>query len=201
MLPRLTFLFFWISFLLTFSNLALLQEQATPTKTSFMMDDLLDKKKTPSKPEEKIPKKSKKQLETEELDFLLAQSLAGGSIGASVRTRRSRVNRGASAGDDSSPNKSSNSDPKIKPKHMKKSTAQPAKFNLKKHQKKKSYAISSSDEEDNPAVNIDPEDLKPENISEPAPEPDDLGNIFSHSFMSDALTQFCIYRNIWGVGV
>lgn len=163
--------YFFISVKLEF----LPQDQTTPTKTSFMMEDLLDKKKTPSKPEEKTPKKSKKQQETEELDFLLAQSLAGGGIGESVRTRRTRGSRGAAASNEISPRKSSASDPKIKPKHMKKSTAQPAKFNLKKHQKKKSYAISSSEEDDAPPVEIDPDDLKPENITEPAPEPDDLG--------------------------
>ena len=58
---------------------------------------------------------------------------------------------------------------------MKRSTAQPAKFNLKKHQKKKTYALESSDEDETPALNINPEDLRPENIAEPAPEPEDLG--------------------------
>ena len=138
-----------------------------------MMEDLLDKKKSSKKSDDNTtPKKSKKQLETEELDFLLAQSLASGGIGESVRSRR---NRGARAGGDQSSPEKLSSDPKIKPRNMKRSTAQPAKFNLKKHQKKKNFALESSDEDDTPALNINPEDLKPENIAEPAPEPEDLG--------------------------
>ena len=52
---------------------------------------------------------------------------------------------------------------------------QPTKFNLKKLNKK-TYVIESSDEETAP-IEIDPEDLKPENIAEPAPETDDLGRL------------------------
>jgi len=151
------------------------QEQTTPSKTSFMMEDLLDKKKSSRRPEENTtPKKSRKQLETEELDFLLAQSLSGGGIGESVRGRR---NRGARGSDDQFSPEKQTTDPKIKPRNMKRSTAQPAKFNLKKHQKKKTFALESSDEDDTPALDINPEDLRPENIAEPAPEPEDLGFI------------------------
>ena len=92
------------------------------------MDDLLDKKKPSKSDENSVPKKSQKQLESEELDFLLAQSLANsGPEAIGKRTRGGAKNPG-----DISPlkQKNTNSDPKIKPRNMKKSTAQVGKMFL-----------------------------------------------------------------------
>eukprot|EP00116_Pleurobrachia_bachei_P007232 sb/3467494/ len=107
-----------------------------------MVDDLLEKK---SKNKTAVPEKSQRQIETEELDYLLSH-------------KKQAVEEG---------------DEKIKPRNMKKSTAQPAKFNLKKHQKKDDFSIED-EEVEGEKITVKLEDLKPENIAEPAEEPEDF---------------------------
>ena len=102
-----------------------------------MVERLLDKSKGPTKPP--VSKKSQKQMESEELDFLLAQSLAGAGIGEGVRSRR----RGTRA--TNVPDLDNGAEAKIKPRNMKKSTLKPSKFNLKKHKKKSSFDLRYED--------------------------------------------------------
>lgn len=108
-----------------------------------MVDDLLEKK---SKNKTSVPEKSQRQIETEELDYLLSHK--------------------KQAAEDA--------DEKIKPRNMKKSTAQPAKFNLKKHQKKDDFMIDEEEEKEGEKITVKLEDLKPENIAEPAEETEDF---------------------------